>query len=123
MMDPALQTTFEELRTAFAERLGVRGRDMGAVLRRAGRRVPRRLRPAAAVLAEAERMAVNPRLARLVDAARVEAAAQDLGAWLAAQDPRERRKTAIIQTAALIGLYLLVTAGLVVAVVVWRGLV
>lgn len=123
MMDPALQMIFTRLRTGFAERLGLRGPDLAGVVRKAGRQVPRRLRPAAAVLVEAERMAENPRLARLIDGARVERAARDLEEWLATQDPRERRRTRIINLAALGGFYILVTGALVVAVLVWRGIV
>jgi hypothetical protein len=123
MTDPHLARTLDGLRASFAERLGLRGKDFAAVVRRAGRRIPRRLRPAAARLAEAERMAGNPRLARLVDAASVEAAARDLADWLETQDPRERRRTAIINTSALIAFYILVTGLLVIAVLVWRGIV
>jgi hypothetical protein len=123
MLDPALQMTLDQLRAGFAERLGLRGSDLGTVLRRAGRQVPRRLRPAAAVLVEAEKMAVNPRLARLIDGARVAAAARELDDWLATQDPRERRRTRIINSAALGGFYMLATAGLVIGVLVWRGIV
>ena len=113
----------DTLRASFAERIGARGRDFAQAVRRAGRRVPRKLRPAAATLVDAERMAANPRLARLIDAGRIELAARDLETWLATQDPRERRKTAIINWAALIGFYVLVTAGLVIAFLVWRGYV
>lgn len=123
MSDTDLHTTFARLRTGFAERLGLRGRDLGAVVARAGRRVPRRLRATAAVLVEAERMAGNPRLARLVDGARVAVAAREMEDWLATQDPRERRRTALIQSAALGAFYLLVTVGLVITVMVWRGIV
>lgn len=123
MTDPQLQATLDSLRASFAERVGARGRTFAAAVRKAGRRVPRKLRPAAAALIEAERMAANPRLARLVDAGQVELAARDLEIWLATQDPRERRKTAIINWAALIGFYVLVTAGLVIAFLVWRGYV
>lgn len=123
MIDPHLGQTLDGLRATFAERLGLRGKDFTSVVRRAGRRIPRRLRPAAARLAEAERMAGNPRLARLVDAAAVETAVRELSEWLATQDPRERRRTAIINTAALIAFYILVTGLLVIAVLVWRGIV
>jgi hypothetical protein len=123
MMDPVLAQTLETLRQSLADRLGAQGRDLATAARRAGRRIPRRLRPAMATLAEAERTAANPRLARLVDAGQVEAAAHDLSLWLATQDPRERRKTAIVNAAARIALALLVTGGLVITVLVWRGIV
>jgi hypothetical protein len=112
-----------EMRTAFAERLGVHGHDLAAVVRRAGRMVPRRHRAAAGVLVEAERMAANPRLARLVDPAHVETAAAELRDWLATVDSRDRRITRIVGVAAGIAFNLLVLAGVIVAVLVWRGIV
>jgi hypothetical protein len=123
MPHPDLTDTFDSLRTAFAERLGASGRDLAATVRKAGRRLPRRLRPAAATMVEAERMAANPRLARLIDAARIDQAATDLKAWLGTQDAREQRKTRLINMAALIAFNLLVVAGLVVVFLVWRGIV
>jgi hypothetical protein len=113
----------EELRTAFAARLGVHGHDLAAVVRRAGRMVPRRHRAAAGVLVEAERMAANPRLARLVEPARVEAAARELRDWLASVNPRDRRMARIVGVTAGIAFNLLVLAGVIVAVLVWRGIV
>ncbi len=123
MTDPQLQATLDTLRASFAERIGARGRNFAQAVRRAGRRLPRKHRAAAATLVDAERMAANPRLARLIDAGQIERAVQDLETWLATQDPRERRKTAIINWAALIGFYVLATAGLVIAFLVWRGYV
>jgi hypothetical protein len=123
MTDPRLAATLETLRQSLAERLSLGTGDLVTMLGRAGRRLPRRLRPAAATLAEAGRMASNPRLAARIDAARVEGAARDLSAWLATQDPRERRRTQMINAAATLAFRLLVAAGLLVAVLVWRGLV
>jgi hypothetical protein len=123
MIDPRLATTLDALRRTLAERLGLGSGDLATLLGRAGRSLPRRLRPAATTLAEAERMAANPRLAARIDAARVETAARDLTDWLATQNPRERRRTALVNAAALIAFRLLVTAALVITVLVWRGIV
>jgi hypothetical protein len=123
MTDPQLAATLDTLRRSLAERLGLGGGDIATLLRRAGRSLPRRLRPAGATLAEAERLAADPRLSRRIDPASVETAARDMGAWLATQDPRERRRTRAINLAALIAFRLLVTAALVNGVLVWRGII
>jgi hypothetical protein len=122
MDDTGISEIVTETRAAFAARLGVHGRDMAATVRRAGRMVPRRLRPAAGLLVEAERMAANPRLARLVDAARVETAARDLRAWLDGIDPRERRITRALGILATIALNLLILTAVVIVVLVWRDI-
>jgi hypothetical protein len=123
MTDPQLAATLDTFRRTLAERLGLGAGDIAMLVRRAGRSLPRRLRPAAAMLAEAEAMAANPRLAVRIDAASVERAAADLADWLATQDPRERRRTRMVNTAALIAFRLLVTGALVITVLVWRGIV
>lgn len=122
MTDPRLATTLDALRRSLADRLGLGSADLATLLGRARRSLPRRLRPAAATLAEAEAMAANPRLAARIDAARVETAARALTDWLATQNPRERRRTALVNTAALIAFRLFVTAALILAVLVWRGI-
>jgi hypothetical protein len=123
MTDPHLGATLDTCRRTLSKRLGLGAGDIATLVRRAGRSLPRRLRPAAAMLAEAEAMAANPRLAVRIDAARVERAAADLADWLATQDPRERRRTRMVNTAALIAFQLLVTGALVITVLVWRGIV
>jgi hypothetical protein len=123
MTDPQLAATLDTLRRSLAERLDLGSGDIATLLRRAGRSLPRRLRPAAAMLAEADYLAADPRLSRRIDPASVTAAARDMGAWLATQDPRERRRTRAINLAALIAFRLLVTAALVIGVLVWRGII
>ncbi len=112
-----------DLRALLAEKLGTRGPSLAAQVRRAGRRLPRRLRREAEVLARAERMSTHPRFARLIDPREVRRAEGRLSRHLRGIDPalvrRNRRKNA----AAALGLYVLVTLGLVVTVLWWRGYV
>ena len=123
MTDRPTAVTIDRLREILAERLGSAGTSIEHALHRAGRRLPRRLRPAAQIVIAAERMAANPRLAPRIDVARLDRAAADLTDWLMTQNPRDRRRAAVIDTTARIAFALLVTAGLFISVLVWRGLV
>lgn len=103
------------------ERLGTRGRDLQARVGRAGRRLPRRVREAALMLAEAAHLAQNPRLSMQLDPGRLAAAYDLCLAHLNAVNPAERRKTLALQILASIAFALLVVAGLVLAVLRLRG--
>lgn len=113
----------QEVSTLLHERLGARGRDLGRQVRRAGRRLPRRLRAEAAVLVQAAEMAAHPRLARRVDGAAVARAARVLSDHLRQVNPAERRRTRIVGMAAVVAFNLMVLGAGVVGVLVWRGYV
>jgi hypothetical protein len=113
----------DEIRQLLAERLGVRGRDLAQAVARAGRRLPRAVRTDARYLAETEALARNPRLVRMVDPQHFARASDNLTRHLTAIDPRQRRRTALINLAAVIAFNLLVVAILVLIVLVWRGIV
>jgi hypothetical protein len=123
MTGDQINAAAEEIRQLLAERLGARGRTFDAAARRAGRRLPRRLRAEARFIAQAQDLALNPRLLRMVDPAAFARAQNALRDHLLAIDPRERRRTALLNWIAALGFYVLVTAGLVIAVLAWQGLV
>ena len=56
------------------ERLGIRGKDLADRLHRGGRLLPRTVRAAAGVLAEAQAMADSPKLSMRIDQAQIAAA-------------------------------------------------
>ncbi|WP_146010324.1 hypothetical protein [Acidimangrovimonas sediminis] len=104
-------------------RLHVRGRDLSTKIRRGGKRLPRKLRPEAALLADAADRAGNPRLAQQLDEARLAQAYDALVRHLGPLGRSERRTAlwrSMITSAAFA---LLVVLGLFLTVVVWRGLV
>jgi len=105
------------------ERLRVSGRDLPSRLRKAGRMLPRPMRHRTRALIDAQAMLRNPKLARQVDLAGRQKDAERVAAYLQTLNPAEARKTALIRLAAAIAFNLLVVAGLVVAVLVWRGLI
>ncbi|MGX0902052.1 hypothetical protein ACSSV8_000609 [Roseovarius sp. MBR-79] len=87
----------EALRAALEGKLRVKGADLDRQIRRAGRRLPKRQRRAAAVILGAQDWMGHPRLARLVDHRAVNAAFGDLHGHLGRLDPGEARKTALLR--------------------------
>ncbi|TNC52026.1 hypothetical protein FHG66_04300 [Rubellimicrobium rubrum] len=111
------------LRSLLAEKLGVGPGDLSRQIRRAGRRLPRRLRRDAAVLARAEPLTRHPRLSRLIDPAEVHRAEARLARHLSTIDPVRQRRDRRQDRLAAVGFYILVTFALVVTVLWWRGYV
>jgi len=123
MIDPdRFHRRAERLNALLRERLGVRGRDLEARLRRAGRALPRRYRRAGAEIAATSRRMDHPRLARLHDPARLEAAFDDLTAYLRHIDPAERRRQAVLSVLAVIFVNLMLVGLALWAILRWRGL-
>lgn len=111
------------LQASLEEKLGVRGRTLQAQLRKAGRRLPRHVRRDATYVAQSVALADNPKLARMVDEARMMRAHKNVMAHLNTINVTERRVTAALNLIASIAFVLLVTAALVLFVLVQRGLV
>jgi hypothetical protein len=104
------------------DRLGLRGRDLAAKLQRGGKLLPRKIRIEAELLAAASEQARLPRFAARIDRARVEAAYEactahlkPIGVW------RKRGQWALNLFTALV-FVAVVTFGVVVTVMVRRGL-
>ncbi len=112
-----------EVADLLGERLGVRGPTLEVRVARARRRLPPALRLAAAELVEARRMAAHPRLARRLDPARVTRAHAALVAHLASIDRGAMRRAMVLDLLASAAFRLVAVAGLVLVVLVWRGLV
>lgn len=105
------------------QRLGVRGRTLADKHRKAGRRLPRRVREAVSVLAEAEAMAQNPKLLIRVDEATVTVAYDLAVRHLNGVKRGEQRMNTLVGMAASAAFGLLVVAVLVIGVLYWRGMI
>lgn len=105
------------------ERLSVRGRTLGDKVRKAGRRLPRKVREAASYLAKAAEMAQNPKLLVRVDESDVAAAYDICLRHLGGVNRGERRKSAVLGAVASAAFGILVVMLLVIGVVYWRGLI
>ena len=103
-------------------RLHVGGVSLEQKLKRAGRRLPRWVRRDAARLIEAGERAANPKLARQIDVAALNAAHKRMTRYLQNTDFDARRKTARINLAAGIVFKILLVGAVFVGVARWRGL-
>jgi hypothetical protein len=104
------------VRTQLEAKLGVKSRDLSQAMRRARRRLPRRVRAQCAVLAQAEKRAGQPKLARQLDATVVRAAYSDVTAHLRTIDAADARKGRILSLAGAIAFNLLL---IIVAFTIW----
>ena len=116
-------TPAARLSALMEERLGLRGPDLERQLRKAGRRLPRHIRRDGETVVMAERLAAHPKLARQIDRAALARADDRMTRHLEAIDPKEARRTRLINMAALIAAQILVIAVALVAVLAWRGIV
>jgi hypothetical protein len=121
--DKDMAAKSRKLRGLMQQKLDVRGRDLRQSLRRAGRRLPRRVRASGAALMRAEMLARNPKTARQVDATEVETAYTHMSAYLEALDVVEMRKARILSVAAAVAANVIAVAVLFVGWLWWRGFV
>ncbi len=123
MNGDVINAKLAEIRGLLDTQLHVRGRTLDAQLRRAGRLLPAAVRREARFLVQAAGLVQNPKLARMIDMARVERAHARVVAYLQAVDPQKRRRDRLLNLLALNAFYILVVGIAVVAVLVWRGIV
>jgi hypothetical protein len=132
LVDPRTRLTFmdihadimakaEELRLALRAKLGVRGREFPDAVKSAGRLLPNRLRKQAGVIVKAQGLGGNPKLMRMVDMAGVNKAHSDISEFLAAINPKERRRTRILRWFGGLAFNLIVVATCFVIWLVWSG--
>lgn len=97
--------------------------DLRTGLKKAGRRLPRSVHKAGAVLAEAQTVAGHPKLARLADGEAVQRAFQTIEAHLTGIDVADRRKGALLSVLGSIAFNLISVFLLLMLVLWWRGLI
>ena len=120
MIDTAeFQTKVARLRAALSDKMRLRGSTLEAQFGRAGRRLPKRQRRAAAIVLGAQDWMGHPKLARVLDMRQVNAAFADLHAHLDPLDPKEARRTAILRLLGGIVLNLIALGVLIYAFAQW----
>ncbi|WP_431300867.1 hypothetical protein [Tabrizicola sp. BL-A-41-H6] len=102
------------------ERLAVGGRGLQAKLSRGARRLPRRVRDAAAALADAANKAHNPKLLRQIDQGQVSDAYDICVRHLTAIDPALRRRRIYASILSSAAFAVLSAVLLVVGFLLWR---
>lgn len=95
------------VRDALERHLGIKGRSLAHQVKRAGRRLPTRIRAQAALLGEAEALCGNPRLLRQLGEARVKQACKEVSEHLAGVDRAEVRRGRVLSILAVIAFNLI----------------
>jgi hypothetical protein len=114
-----LDTQIEELRALLRTRLSIRGKTLPAQIRKAGRLLPRAVRRDATFLAEAQAMMQNPKLARMVDPAKLDLAHKSVVTFLESVDPKERRKDRLLGLLGYLALNFLLFGAAFITWLVW----
>lgn len=104
-------------------RLGVRKGTLEAMARRAGRRLPRRLRKHALALTRAQKLAAHPKLARQLDRKTLTAGFNEITTYLEKIDPNARRKMFALRLAGVLAFNVIAVAGGFIFWLWWAGYV
>lgn len=121
-MAASLEQDIEEIRALLKEREHASG-DLTAALKRARRRLPRRVYRQGLKLAAALPLLEHPRLRLTVEEKPLRGAAREVRAHLEQIDIADRRKGLWLSVLGSMGFSLLAAAALLVAVLRWRGLI
>lgn len=113
----------QALRDLFAKHMHLKAPTFEKVMRRGGRKLPRRLRAQAAIWVEAEQMSGHPKLARRLDRAALDRAFREIRAHLVTLDMAEQKRTRRLNMLAGLAIKGGITLAALVAVIKLRGLV
>ena len=111
----------EAMARKMSTQLRIRGDGLAEVAKRAGRKLPRRLRADADVLIQAGAMAEHPKLARMVDPRNLARAEKRLNRFLNKQNPAAERRGEILDFIARIAFVFVTVALSVFFFLLWRG--
>ncbi|MGR3454373.1 hypothetical protein [Pseudooceanicola sp.] len=100
---------------------GTGGQGLATALRKAGRRLPRRIRRAGQAVVQAEMMAGHPKLVRQIDRRRLGQEAARLRSYLEEIDPKARRIDMALTILRSLALNALLLGALLLALAHWRG--
>ena len=110
----------EHIADLIESQLGVRGKTLDAKLRKAGRLLPRDIRRHGDRIVEAVALQASPKLSRMVDSEKALSSYNSFEKFLSDIDASERRKDGIISFLSTNVFNMLVTIGLLIAVLKWR---
>ena len=116
-----VKATADALAARMATQLRVKGEGLAEVTAKAGRRLPRSLRSAAATVIEAEAMSDHPKLARLIDPRDIQKAERKLNRFLSRQNPKAARRNEVLDLIAKIAFVIFSIALAVFLFLLWRG--
>lgn len=122
-MADQITTYIAEIRALFESKMWIKGRDLKTQLRKAGRRLPKKIRRDVALLIDLEKTAANPKLSRMIDMEKATQAHANIVAFMEKRDPRAALLDRIIGIAASIAFALIVVTVLLLYVLVQRGFI
>lgn len=118
-----IKTNAAALRALMAKRLGLKRGSLSRRVAKAGRRLPAGVRNDIAIVAEAEKMAENPKLAIRLDPNATKSAYDRASAHLKAIDVADRRKGIVLSMLGRMAFNFLAAVTLFIIVLRWRGLI
>ncbi len=118
-----IQTRIAQTILLLRKKLGVKDKTLTASVRRAKRRLPRKIYKQAMILAQAEQMADHPKLRLVLDTPRLAQASDDVQAHLNAINLADRRWGAFLSFLGSLALGLIALGALTVVVLRWRGFI
>ncbi|MFU8883274.1 MAG: hypothetical protein ACNA7Q_12980 [Rhodobacterales bacterium] len=105
-----------------AEKLSLKKGTLAQRMRRAGRRLPARIRDQAQIVAGAEAMSAHPKLALRIDHAEVDRAFQEVRNHLRMIDPGDRRRGALLGALGALAFNILLFVALLMAFLRWQNI-
>lgn len=118
-----IKSDAEALRALMAKRLGLKRGSLTRRVAKAGRMLPQGVRHDIAIVAEAEQMARNPKLATRLDANATKSAYDRAATHLKAIDVVDRRKGIALSMLGSMAFNFLAAITLLIVVLRWRGLI
>ncbi|MDF3415649.1 hypothetical protein HKX54_14345 [Sulfitobacter sp. M57] len=113
----------EVVQALLTRKLGLKRARLEKMLGRAGRQLPKRVQAKARALAEAQRLAEHPKLARQIDGEAVTRDFADVTGYLEAIDVADLRRGRMLGMAGSVVFNLLLVAAAFVLWLWWRGYV
>ncbi len=123
MDQDAISTRSEELCALLADKLSLKKGTLAQRIRRAGRRLPARIRDQAQIVAGAEAMSAHPKLALRIDRAEVDRAYTEVRDHLRMIDPSDRRRDALLGALGALAFNILLFVALLLAFLRWQNIV
>ncbi|WP_050603279.1 hypothetical protein [Ruegeria sp. 6PALISEP08] len=121
--DPDIQTRIAETVALLRAKLGVRDKTLEASIRKAKRRLPRRVYKQAMVLARSEAMAAHPKLRLVLDTPKLNHASEVVQGHLSAINLADRRWGWFLGMLGGLAFNLLALTTLLLVFLWWRGLI
>ncbi|MBE2275255.1 MAG: hypothetical protein IAE87_03045 [Rhodobacteraceae bacterium] len=123
MPEPSIPEMASRVAVLMERRLGVSGPDLTTKLRRGGARLPRRVRSAAASLADTAALAAHPKLAQRLDQAEAARAYAICTGYLSPLGRGYRARGLALSILSTMAFAILVVGVAFVGYLVWRGFV